>query len=135
MRTDREKLISSLIDDFKPQNEWDNYKNMLINKFKKDLDKEKYKLIKNEDELNDIIPGGYIKYIKNEELKSGGILIKKYKTHNNYLVLSFDNNIFIKLCFEKHIIFYKKHVTIPDKRREIFISSLEKYGNDYSDDE
>ncbi len=101
----------------------------LVKKYEVELNK--YNLIK-ECDLDDLKPGGYVKYINyKDELKFGGILINKFINKNKlYLTLS-NNNYKYTLSFNRNIIFYLKNRTTADKLREIFISSLEKYKDDY----
>ncbi len=126
MTTDRIKSINSFIDSIISQDEWENEYNkrinFLINKYIKQLDKFNY-IIK--DEIDSLKKGGYIKFINDlDELIWAGAL---YKIDNNYIYTIKDNQ-FIKINKFKNIIFYKNHITQEDKRRDIFITSLDKYG-------
>jgi len=126
MTTDRIKNINKLIDEIISDKDWNNDFNIrfnfLIDKYKKQLDTFNF-IIK--DEIKLLKLGGYIKYINtNDDLIWAGVL---YKIDNRYLYTIKNNNI-IKINTINNLIFYKKHVTSEDKRRDIFISSLNKYG-------
>ena len=125
MTTDRIKNINAFIDTIITQDEWENEYNerinVLINKYLDQLEKFNY-IIK--DEINNLKPGGYIKFINvDDNLIWAGVLYK-IDTTNIYTIK--DNNI-IKINKFKNIIFYKNHVTSEDKRRDIFLTSLDKY--------
>ena len=79
--------------------------------------------------INSLKKGGYIRYINlNEELKWGGILLKKYKFDDiNMMLLCNSNSKNFSISFEKNYIFYKKHTTQADKTRKLFLSYLDKY--------
>lgn len=130
--TDRIDNINKFIDNIITQNEWKKNKinelTILKEKYKTELDK--YSIIEKKD-INKMKIGGYVRYINlDNELKWGGILIKKIKENNfNFLILKTNINI-IKICFEKNIIFYQNHRTSADKMREIFISYLDKYNEE-----
>ncbi len=126
MTTDRIKDINNFIDSIKSQEEWEHEYNkridFLINKYIKQLNKFNY-IIK--DEIDSLKVGGYIKYINDkDELIWAGLL---YKIDTMYIYTIKDNKI-IKINKFKNIIFYKKHVTQQDKRREIFLTNLDKFG-------
>ncbi len=124
--------INKFIDSIITETEWKQNKineiNILKEKYKKELDK--YNIVEKKD-LNKIKIGGYIRYINlDNEIKWGGILVKKIKENDfNFLLLKTNINI-IKICFEKNIIFYQNHRTSSDKMREIFISYLDKYNEE-----
>jgi hypothetical protein len=125
MTTDRIKNINNFIDSIISQEEWENeYNNrinFLINKYVKQLEKFNY-IIK--DEIDSLKKGGYVKYINEaDDLIWAGVL---YKIDSNYIYTIKDNEI-IKINKFKNIIFYKKHITQEDKRRDIFITSLDIY--------
>jgi hypothetical protein len=125
MTTDRIKNINAFIDTIITQDEWENEYNerinVLINKYLDQLEKFNY-IIK--DEINNLKPGGYIKFINvDDNLIWAGVL---YKIDTNNIYTIKDNNI-IKINKFKNIIFYKNHVTSEDKRRDIFLTSLDKY--------
>ena len=126
MTTDRIKNINNFVDSIISQEEWDNEYNkridFLINKYIKQLSKFNY-IIK--DEIDCLKVGGYIKYINEiDELIWAGVL---YKIDNNY-IYTIKNNQIIKFNKFKNIIFYKNHITQQDKRRDIFLTSLDKFG-------
>jgi hypothetical protein len=125
MTTDRIKSINSFIDSIITQEEWNNEYNkridFLINKYIKQLEKFNY-IIK--DEIDNLKKGGYVKYINEaDKLIWAGVL---YKIDSNYIYTIKDNEI-IKINKFKNIIFYKNHITQEDKRRDIFITSLDIY--------
>jgi hypothetical protein len=126
MTTNRIKSINSLIDSIMTQDEWEetinSRINYLIEKYNNQLEKYNY-IIK--DEIDNLKLGGYIKYINlNDELIWGGAL---FKIDRNNIYMKKNNNI-IKINKFKNIIFYKNHITLNDKTREIFLTSLDKYG-------
>ena len=126
MTTDRIKDINKFIDDIITQDEWEyNYNKRideLMIKYSKQL--EKYTYINN-DEIDSLIIGGYIKYIDlYNNLFWGGLLAKIDK---NFIYMKKDNK-YIKIKKFKNIIFYRKHRTENDKTREIFVTGLDKYG-------
>ena len=126
MTTDRIKDINRFIDDIITQDEWEyNYNKRideLMIKYSKQL--EKYTYINN-DEIDSLIIGGYIKYIDlYNNLFWGGLLAKIDK---NFIYMKKDNK-YIKIKKFKNIIFYRKHRTENDKTREIFVTGLEIYG-------
>jgi hypothetical protein len=126
MTTNRIKNINSFIDSIMTQDEWEENINIRINylieKYNKQLDKYNYIM---ENEINGLKLGGYIKYINiNDDLIWGGAL---FKIDRNNIYMKKDNEI-IKINKFKNIIFYKNHITLNDKNREIFLTSLDKYG-------
>ncbi len=126
MTTDRIKSINNFIDSIITQEEWENEHNkrvdFLINKYLKQLNKFNYVI---KDEIDSLKVGGYIKFINDiDELNWAGVL---YKIDNNYIYTIKDYKI-IKINKFKNIIFYKNHVTEQDKRRDIFLTSLDKFG-------
>ena len=126
MNTNRIKNINDFVDNIINQDEWEiNYNKRfdeLINKYSNEL--EYYNYIK-KDQINKLVIGGYIKYINIDDiLLYGGALMK---IDSNYLYMKKDD-IIMKINKFKNIIFYRKHRTLEDKTREIFITSLDKYG-------
>ena len=124
MTTDRIKDINKFIDNIITQDEWEYNFNKrideLITKYSKQL--EKYDYINN---INNLIIGGYIKYIDlNNNLHWGGVLAKIDK---NFIYMKKDNK-YIKINKFKNIIFYRNHRTQNDKTREIFVTGLDMYG-------
>jgi hypothetical protein len=116
----KKELIKSI--DYNNNNK---YIDDLIKKYEKEL--EGYKFI-NGGDIKNILIGGYIRYINLEgELKYGGILIKKKdedKISKTIFILKNTNKKVWKVSYKKNYIFYKKHTTINDKFRDLFISSL-----------
>ena len=126
MNTNRIKNINDFVDNIINQDEWEiNYNKRfdeLINKYSNEL--EYYNYIK-KDQINKLVIGGYIKYITIDDiLLYGGALMK---IDSDYLYMKKDEMI-MKINKFKNIIFYRKHRTREDKTREIFITSLDKYG-------
>jgi hypothetical protein len=126
MTTDRIKNINSFIDSIMTQDEWEENTNIRINylieKYNNQLEKYNYIM---KDEIDNLKLGGYIKYINiNDDLIWGGAL---FKIDKNNIYMKKDNEI-IKINKFKNIIFYKNHITSNDKTREIFLTSLDKYG-------
>jgi hypothetical protein len=125
MTTDRIKNINKFIDDIITQEEWENNKNIRINdlfiKYNKELQNYNYVLL---EEINNLKIGGYIKYINEyDELYWGGALVN---IDSNFIYMKKDD--IIKINKFKNLIFYRNHRTKTDKTREIFITSLDKYG-------
>ena len=131
-KSKREKDLDLFLSQIENQEEY-NLKikkkiNNFFDKYKNEL--EDYEYISNLKKYeNNVVNGGYIRYFNlNDELKWGGILIKKIKDNEmNIMVLC--NSSFKRFCvsFEKNYIFYKKHQTSADKTRKIFMSALDKY--------
>jgi len=129
-KSDREKEIEQLIDNIITIKEWkqnmDSKILFLKNKYSKEL--EDYKFIYSIKKYNNIKKGGYIRYINlNDELRWGGILLKKYQdtnTNNHLMVLcNMEYKRFV-ISFEKNYIFYKTHKTRDDILRKIFLNSI-----------
>lgn len=116
----KKELIKNI--DFNDNNE---YINELINKYSKEL--EDYKYVNGKD-IKKILVGGYIRYINLDgDLKFGGILIRKdniKKISKTMLVLKNSKGKIWKVSYKRNYIFYKKHTTINDKFRDLFISSI-----------
>ena len=133
MKTDREKIISAFVDNIMTQKEWENNKNLEIEKISKkfmnELDKYIYVEI---DDLPTLKLGGYIRYVTaNHNIGWGGILIKVSKTKNGtYLYLKNMDKQVNKIRYENYFVFYKSHQTYSDKVRDIFISYLDKIPDD-----
>jgi len=72
--------------------------------------------------------GGYIRYVDSDnEIKWGGILLKKIKKNNiDYMIIANSQMKCITVSFYRNTIFYKKHITASDKNRKLFISYLDK---------
>ena len=122
--------IDKFLRQIKTQKEWEKEKKInvdnILNKYKGEL--EDYKLVKNVKEFNMLKLGGYIRYVdSNDDLKWGGILLKKIINNNIYKMIlcnsSMDRYI---ISFHTNTIFYKKHTTASDKTRKFFVSLLEK---------
>lgn len=131
-KTDREKNNDKFIDNIYGTEK--EYKKNIIskiddffNKYTEEL--EDYIYIQDVKMLEDIPNGGYIRYINlNNELKWGGVLIKKIKNKDmNLLVLCNTNKNRFIVSFNKNYIFYKHHQTLADKTRKIFVTALDKY--------
>ena len=112
-------MNNNFIDSLFLKNDYD-YITFLKNKYRYDL--EDYIYI--DTNINNMILGGYIKYITlNEELKWGGILIKIdniNKLTKMKLILK-NNNKLWNIKFKNFYIFYKKNVSKNDKFRDLFI--------------
>jgi hypothetical protein len=133
IKSERENNIDKFIDSIMTQNEWEkNIKkkiNYFTEKYKNEL--EDYIYIKNIEMYNKIPLGSYIRYFNfNNELKWGGILLKKYKSNDFNIMLVINSSYKInKLSFQKNYVFYKKKISQSDKTRKLFLSFLEKYNN------
>jgi hypothetical protein len=130
-KSKREKQIDEFLNQLESQEEYEYNKkkkiNFFKNKYKNEL--EDYYFIKDIKEYNKIQNGGYIRYFNlNDEIKWGGILIKKIKNNDMDLMVLCNSgcNRFV-VSFQKNYIFYKKHQTASDKTRKLFMSALEKY--------
>jgi len=135
-KSKREIQLELFLNEIESQKEYDYNKKLIIEKFKKKYinELEDYKFICNNSEYNNIKEGGYIRYFNlNEELRWGGILIKKIKNNDMDLMVLCNSgcNRFV-VSFKKNYIFYKSHQTASDKTRKLFMSALDKY-TDYND--
>ena len=131
MLTDREKQISMMVDNIMTQEEWEKNKRKHIEKlFKKyNTELENYIWLENLEEYENIKLGGYIRYVNmNDEIKWGGILVKKRIKLNGIHMMTIKNSKgdLFDVSFEKNYVFYKNHVSSSDKMRELFISYLDK---------
>ena len=130
-KSDREKKIDNFLKQFDTQKEWEEKMNNKIKKFYKNYKEEleDYIFIKNKKEYNKLKLGGYIRYINfNDELRWGGILLKKNKYDDmDIMVISNSNSNIFQVSFDKNYIFYKEHTTQADKTRKLFLSYLDKY--------
>ena len=130
-KSKREKQIESFLNQMESQEEYEqNIENKINTFYKKYINElEDYKYVKNLSEYNNLKNGGYIRYFNlNDQLKWGGILIKKIKNNDmDLMVLS--NSAFNRftVSFQKNYVFYKEHQTASDITRKIFLSALEKY--------
>lgn len=87
----------------------DNYINILINKYKVELDN--YIYINNVIAFSLLLPKGSIKYINkyNLDLRYGGLLIKIYNKNNKwYGIVKKYNNKRYNVSFENNYIFYNE---------------------------
>lgn len=130
-KSKREKQIDSFLSQLESQEEYENnIKNKVTefkNKYKDEL--EDYTFVKDIKEYNKIQKGGYVRYFNlNNEIKWGGILIKKIQNNDMDLMVLCNSgcNRFV-VSFQKNYIFYKHHQTASDKTRKLFMSALEKY--------
>ena len=130
-KSNREKQIDLFLNQLESQKEYENKKNLKVtelkNKYKNEL--EDYNFVKDKHAFEKIKKGGYVRYFNlNEELKWGGILIKKVKNNDMDLMVLCNSgcNRFV-VSFQKNYIFYKNHQTASDKTRKLFMSALEKY--------
>lgn len=130
-KSKRELQIENFINSIQTQDNFEKNRTKTINNYydiyKEEL--EEYEFIENLSKFNSLKKGGYIRYINlNEELKWGGILLKKYKFDDiNMMLLCNSNSKNFSISFEKNYIFYKKHTTQADKTRKLFLSYLDKY--------
>jgi len=128
--TQREKDIVNIINSIKTQKQWEDEKNDYINKMYKIYSKEleDYNGITNNKQYDNMELGGYVRYIDgDDELKWGGILLKKYKKNDfNYMILANSNMQRINVSYNRNTCFYKKHKTASDNRRQFFMSYLDK---------
>lgn len=130
-KSKRELQIENFINSIQTQDNFEKNRTKTINNYydiyKQEL--EEYEFIENLSKFNSLKKGGYIRYINlNEELKWGGILLKKYKFDDiNMMLLCNSNSKNFSISFEKNYIFYKKHTTQADKTRKLFLSYLDKY--------
>ena len=130
-KTKRERQIEKFLSQLETQEEWEQKMNKKIGKLYKKYpnELEDYIYIKDEEKYNNIRTGGYVRYFNlNDELRWGGILLKKYK-HEDMNMMVLCNSSFKRflVCFDKNIVFYKNHTTQADKTRKLFLSYLDKY--------
>ena len=131
IKSKREKQIENFIDSIQTQEDFLKKQEKTVRNYfkiyKEEL--EDYNYISSIEEFINLKNGGYIRYINlNDELKWGGILLKKFKYDDlNMMVLcnSYCKNF--NISFDKNVIFYKKHTTQADKTRKLFLSYLDKY--------
>jgi hypothetical protein len=129
-KSNREIEIENLVNSIETQEQYEKKINrkleLFFSKYKEEL--EDYMYIKNENEYNNLKKGGYIRYIDfNENLRWGGILLKKYDFNSiNMMLLCNSSAKTFKISFENNYIFYKKHTTQSDKTRKLFLSYLDK---------
>jgi hypothetical protein len=130
-KSDREKKIDFFLQQIGTQEEYDKDIIIKVNNFIKNYsdELEDYEYVKDINNYNKMKLGGYVRYFNlNEELKWGGILIKKIKQNDmDLMVLSNTNCQRFVVSFQKNYIFYKHHQTAADKTRKLFMSALEKY--------
>ena len=130
IKSNREKEIDNIINSLGTDEEFrEKHIKKVDNLFTLYQEKLKdYKYVINLDSYNKIKVGGYIRYINfDNELKWGGILIKKYHNNNKHiLVLQNTNFKRYSITFEYNYIFYKEHKTQSDNLRNIFLSYLDK---------
>mgnify|MGYP006078337213 CR=1 FL=1 len=131
IKSKRELQIDTFIDNIETQTDYEKNNELIITKYYKKFNKEleDYKYIKNIDDFILLKEGGYIRYINlNDDLKWGGILLKKYKFNDmNMMVLSNSYCKNFTISFNKNVVFYKKHITQSDKTKKLFLSYLDKY--------
>ena len=130
-KSKREKQIDLFLNQLESQKEYEYNRSKKIEEFKKKYknELEDYKFVKDNYDFNNIEKGGYIRYFNlNEEMKWGGILIKKIKSNDMDLMVLCNSgcNRFV-VSFQKNFIFYKSHQTASDKTRKLFLSALDKY--------
>ena len=135
-KSKREKQIDLFLKQLETQEEYEDKVNRKVKSFFKEYSEEleDYNYISNIEEYNKIKKGGYVRYFNlNDEIKWGGILIKKTKNNDMDLMVLCNStcNRFV-VSFQKNYIFYKPHQTASDKTRKLFLSALDKY-TDYND--
>ena len=129
-KSKRELDIDSFLNQLETQEEYEYKNNIKINNLYKKYSEEleDYNYIKNIEDYNNIKPGGYIRYFDlNDNLRWGGIFLKKYNYKEFHMMLLCNSNSkAFNISFEKNTIFYKKHTTQSDKTRKLFLSYLNK---------
>ena len=126
----RENQIEQILSTMKTQEKWIEERNNNIDKlmivYRAEL--EEYRPIFDSYDYNNMDVGGYIRYVdSNNEIKWGGILLKKIKKNNiDYMIVANSQMKCITVSFYRNTIFYKKHTTASDKNRKLFISYLDK---------
>ena len=134
-KSKREKQLELFLSQIESQKEYEyniELKIKELKKYKNEL--EDYQYIKDSKQYEKIQNGGYIRYFNlNDELKWGGILIKKINNNDMDLMVLCNSgcNRFV-VSFQKNHIFYKPHQTASDKTRKLFLSALDKY-TDYNE--
>ena len=123
-----DKLINKLIGS---QEQWTIDMNKKITKWRLKYEKEleDYEFVYNVDEFYQLKMGGYIRYFNlNDELRWGGILLKKVKNNEiNLMILANSDFKRFTVSFDRNYVFYKSHKTQSDKNRKIFLTYLNKY--------
>ena len=131
IKSDRENKIDNFLKQINSQEEWEKKLKKKIKKWKKKYEKEleDYEFVNDEDEFYCLKIGGYIRYFNlDNELRWGGILLKKFKQDDrNLMVLGNSEFKRFVISYDKNYVFYKKHQTTNDINRKIFISFLDKY--------
>ena len=135
-KSKREKQIDLFLSQIESQKEYEYNIELKIEELKKNIkmNLEDYQFIKDLKQYEKIQNGGYIRYFNlNDELKWGGILIKKINNNDMDLMVLCNSgcNRFV-VSFQKNHIFYKPHQTASDKTRKLFLSALDKY-TDYNE--
>lgn len=122
--------IDDVLRDMKTQKQWEDERIKYIDRMRKKHQDylEDYISIPTKKMYDTILEGGYVRYVSpDDELKWGGILLKKYtKNEIDYMILANSQRKCITVSFYRNIIFYKKHTTASDKNRKLFISYLDK---------
>lgn len=131
MKSKRILDIENFLNNIETQHEYELKNKKIIEKYFKKYSEylEDYKYVKNIDEFNKLPYGGYIRYVDlDENLKWGGIFLKKYKYKDmTMLLLSNSLSKTFSISFDKNCIFYKKHTSQSDKTRKLFLSYLNEY--------
>ena len=135
-KSKREKQLDLFLSQIESQKEYEYNIELKIEELKKKYknELEDYQYIKDLKQYEKIQNGGYIRYFNlNDELKWGGILIKKINNNDMDLMVLCNSgcNRFV-VSFQKNHIFYKPHQTASDKTRKLFLSALDKY-TDYNE--
>lgn len=131
-KSDREKKIDEiLVKLVGSQKQWKINRDKKITKWRLKYEKEleDYEHVYNEDEYYQLKMGGYIRYLNlNEELRWGGILIKKVINNGrNLMILANSDFKRFTVSFDSNYVFYKPHKTQSDNTRKLFLSYLEKF--------
>jgi len=141
MDSNTESIIDELLKDYRPN--INNYVNEIMTTNAKEL--KDFKYIPN-DCITKMKLGGYVKYVnKDGILRNGGILVNFEGTdfhikHNKFIEPNYvpkpikyefvklvlkSNGKFLRISITKNLIFYKGHVTLNDKFRDLFITTAE----------
>jgi hypothetical protein len=122
MITDLDKILLNTIT-FDKDKHYANLQNEYIEKLNK------YIPIKSTNDLFfNVKKGGYIKYVTfNNELKTGGIIVKIDNKNDDTIITLKANDIFYKISFNNNYVFYLSHRTSSDKMKDLFLNMVDNF--------
>ena len=132
----RLKEIDEIVNSIKSESDYQTEILKKVDKFKKEFSKEleEYSFVPTILKFKELKPGGYIRYINdNNEIKYGGILVKVFESENkdefnkkNLLLIQNTTGKQWVVSWQKNYIFYKHQTRRGDNLRKLFISLLDK---------